>query len=89
MPDCQRSVLIVDRSEENREVLQTVLERHGVRTLAASEPEKAAELARQNRSTWSCSTWNRAGQSRYGHRGDPVPLLVEPDEHRLNGPSPK
>jgi CheY-like chemotaxis protein len=41
-------VLIVDRSDENREVLQTVLERHGVRTLAAREPEKAAELARQN-----------------------------------------
>ncbi len=48
VPNCQRSVLIVDRSEENREVLQTVLERHGVRTLAASEPEEAAELARQN-----------------------------------------
>ncbi len=48
MPNCQRSVLIVDRSEENREVLQTVLERRGVRTLAASEPEEAAKLARQN-----------------------------------------
>jgi hypothetical protein len=46
--NCQRSVLIVDRSEETREVLQTVLERRGVRTLAASEPGKAAELARQN-----------------------------------------
>jgi DNA-binding response OmpR family regulator len=44
----QRSVLIVDRSEETREVLQTVLERRGVRTLAARRPEKGLELARRH-----------------------------------------
>jgi CheY-like chemotaxis protein len=45
----QRSVLIVDRSEETREVLQTVLERRGVRTLSASRAEKGLELARRHR----------------------------------------
>jgi CheY-like chemotaxis protein len=44
----QRSVLIVDQSEETREVLQTVLERRGVRTLAAGRAEKALELARRH-----------------------------------------
>jgi CheY-like chemotaxis protein len=43
-----RSVLIIDRSEETREVLQTVLERHGVRTLAAGRAEKGLELARRH-----------------------------------------
>ncbi len=44
----QRSVLIVDRSVETREVLQTALERRGVRTLAASRAEKGVELARRH-----------------------------------------
>jgi CheY-like chemotaxis protein len=44
----QRSVLIVDRSEETREVLQTVLQRRGVRTLAADRAQKGLELARQH-----------------------------------------
>ena len=44
----QRSVLIVDRSEETREVLQTVLERRGVRTLAAGRAETGLELARRH-----------------------------------------
>jgi CheY-like chemotaxis protein len=46
--DGQRSVLIVDRSDETREVLQTVLERRGVRTLAARRREKGLELARRH-----------------------------------------
>jgi CheY-like chemotaxis protein len=46
--DDQRSVLIVDRSEETREVLQTVLERHGVRTLSAGHSAAGLELARQH-----------------------------------------
>jgi CheY-like chemotaxis protein len=46
--DGQRSVLIVDRSEETREVLQTVLERRGVRILAAGRAEKGLELARRH-----------------------------------------
>lgn len=44
--DGQHSVLIVDRSQETREVLQTALERRGVRTLAAGRAEKGRELAR-------------------------------------------
>ena len=44
--DGQHSVLIVDRSQETREVLQTALERRGVRTLSAGRPEKGRELAR-------------------------------------------
>jgi DNA-binding response OmpR family regulator len=45
----QCSVLIVDQSEENREVLRTVLERHGVTTLTASRPQEGAVLARHHR----------------------------------------
>jgi DNA-binding NtrC family response regulator len=45
----QRSVLIVDRSQETREVLQTVLERRGVRTLAAGRAEMGLALAREHR----------------------------------------
>jgi CheY-like chemotaxis protein len=44
----QRSVLIVDQLEETREVLQTALERRGVRTLATGRARKALELARQH-----------------------------------------
>jgi DNA-binding NtrC family response regulator len=43
----QCNVLIVDRLEETREVLQTVLERHGLRTMAAGKMEKGMELARR------------------------------------------
>ena len=46
--DDRQSVLIVDRSEENREVLQTVLERRGVQTLAAGRTEIGLELARRH-----------------------------------------
>ena len=44
----QRSVLIVDQSEENREVLRTVLERHGVRIITASHTKEGADLARRH-----------------------------------------
>jgi DNA-binding NtrC family response regulator len=44
----QRSVLIVDQSEENREVLRTVLERQGVRILTASRTKEGADLARRH-----------------------------------------
>lgn len=40
------SVLIVDRNEENREVLSTVLERRGIRTFAAARAARGAEIAR-------------------------------------------
>jgi CheY-like chemotaxis protein len=46
--DGQRSVLIVDRSAETREVLQTVLERRGVRTLSACRADNGLELARRH-----------------------------------------
>jgi CheY-like chemotaxis protein len=46
--DSQRSVLIVDSSEETREVLQTALERRGVRTLAASRVEQGLKLAQEH-----------------------------------------
>ena len=44
--DGQRSVLIVDPSEETREVLQTALERRGWRILAAEAAQEGLELAR-------------------------------------------
>jgi CheY-like chemotaxis protein len=40
------SVLIVDRSEETREVLETALEKRGIRTFSASRAGNGAELAR-------------------------------------------
>ena len=43
-----RSVLIVDRSPETREVLQTALERRGVRTLSTGRAERGLKLARQH-----------------------------------------
>ena len=42
-----RSVLIIDRSEETREVLTTALERRGVRALSASRPGEGLQLARR------------------------------------------
>lgn len=43
-----RLVLVVDRSEETREVLQTALGRRGVPTLAAAEPRRGIELAEKH-----------------------------------------
>src|SRR5262245_61009259 len=42
------SVLIVDSSAENREVLRTVLQRRGLRIFEADEPERGLELAREH-----------------------------------------
>ena len=44
----QPSVLIVDRSEETREVLRTALERHGVKTMSACRAANGIRLARQH-----------------------------------------
>ena len=44
----KRSVLVVDRSEETREVLTTALERRGCRIFAASRARRGLELARQH-----------------------------------------
>jgi DNA-binding response OmpR family regulator len=44
----QRSVLIVDQSEENREVLRTVLERQGVQIITATRTVEGADLARRH-----------------------------------------
>ena len=43
------SVLIVDRSEENREVLQTALQRRGMKTLSAGQTTLGLELAHLHR----------------------------------------
>jgi DNA-binding response OmpR family regulator len=43
------SVLIVDRSEENREVLKAALERRGWKTFSANRAKQGLELARQHR----------------------------------------
>jgi DNA-binding response OmpR family regulator len=45
----QRSVLVVDRSEDTQEVLKAALERPGVRILWAGHAERGLELARQYR----------------------------------------
>jgi CheY-like chemotaxis protein len=44
----KRSVLVVDRSEETREVLTTALERRGCRIFAASRARRGLELAREH-----------------------------------------
>ncbi len=46
---CEPTVLIVDRCEETHDVLQTVLERRGVRTLAARNVAAGSKLAQQHR----------------------------------------
>ena len=43
-----RSVLIVDSSEENREVLRTALERKGCKILATSRAKHGLQLAQQH-----------------------------------------
>jgi CheY-like chemotaxis protein len=43
------SVLIVDASADNREVLRTALSRRGLRTLEAVGPADGLELAREHR----------------------------------------
>ena len=43
------SVLIVDTSDDNREVLRTVLSRRGMRTIEADQAEQGLELARIHR----------------------------------------
>ena len=44
----ERSVLVVDRSEDTREVLRTALERRGVRIFSASRARRGLELARRH-----------------------------------------
>ncbi len=48
MLDESRSVLIVDRLEATREVLQTALQRRGVRTFSASRAAAGLALARRH-----------------------------------------
>ncbi len=45
----QPSVLIVDPCEETREVLRTILERRGVKTVAAAKARQGWKLAQQHR----------------------------------------
>lgn len=44
----ERSVLVVDRSEDTQEVLRAALERAGVQILSASGAQRGLELARQH-----------------------------------------
>jgi CheY-like chemotaxis protein len=46
--DSRRSVLIVDALDETRVVLQTALERRGVRTMAASQAKLGLAMAQQH-----------------------------------------
>jgi DNA-binding response OmpR family regulator len=46
--DRKQSVLIVDRSEETREVLQTALNRRGLRTFTAKHTSDGVELTRRH-----------------------------------------
>lgn len=48
MLERKQSVLIVDGSEDTREVLRTALERRGVKIFEAVRAEQALELARQH-----------------------------------------
>jgi CheY-like chemotaxis protein len=44
----ERSVLIVDGSQENREVLETALERRGCKTMSAGRAERGLQLAQEH-----------------------------------------
>ena len=44
----RRTVLLIDQSDDSREVLRTVLERRGVQIFEASHAEQGLELARQH-----------------------------------------
>jgi DNA-binding response OmpR family regulator len=46
--DQERSVLIVDQLEETREVLETALNRRGVRTFTAKHASEGVELGRRH-----------------------------------------
>jgi CheY-like chemotaxis protein len=46
--DSRRSVLIVDASDETRVVLQTALERRGMRTMSAGQAKQGLALAQQH-----------------------------------------
>lgn len=46
--DSQKSVLIVDSSEETREVLQTALERRGLRIFSAGQARQGLDLAKEH-----------------------------------------
>ena len=46
--DSRHSVLIVDASDETRIVLQTALERRGMRTMAAGQAQQGLAMARQH-----------------------------------------
>ena len=48
MPSPAPSVLIVDSSSDNREVLRTVLERRGLKIFEADEPKRGLVLAREH-----------------------------------------
>lgn len=45
VPGIGRTVLIVDQSDDNRDVLGTALRRRGIRTLEASEVEQGLQMA--------------------------------------------
>jgi len=42
-------ILIVDESDESREILRTLLQRRGVTTLEAPRPEQAVEITNRHR----------------------------------------
>ncbi|HEX5105742.1 MAG TPA: response regulator, partial [Pirellulaceae bacterium] len=48
MPSPSRSVLIVDPSAENREVLRTALERRGLRIFEADQADQGLQMAREH-----------------------------------------
>lgn len=48
MTAAQRSVLIVDRSEESREVLKTALERRGMQIFATGRAQRGLEWTREH-----------------------------------------
>ena len=82
--DSACSVLIVDRSQSTGEVLQTALERRGVRTLAVGRSEAGLELARRHHpelivldldDTPGCLP---AGQQLWFTESSPEPATAEP-----------
>ncbi|MDY0165157.1 MAG: hypothetical protein RBS80_01350 [Thermoguttaceae bacterium] len=79
----QRRVLIVDGSEESREVLQTALSRRGLSTYAAGAADQGAALARQHQPDLVVldldiddSAVDALSKPLAGDDGDPVPIVL-------------
>jgi CheY-like chemotaxis protein len=92
----RRSVLIVDGSEETREVLQTALERRGIGTWTTPHPNEGVELARQHHPDLivfdlelTSPTDHEFSERLLDYSADPVPIIILGTLRRRCPPLPR